>query len=88
PPRRWMSVPRVYGRITAQDLGLVVNLDDPYSVQVGEYYARTRRIPEHHILRVNLPVKSALTPQEFEDFNKRVQAFFGDQVQGLALAWR
>ena len=83
-----MSVPRVYGRITAQDLGLVINLDDPYSVQVGEYYARARHIPEHHILRVNLPVKSALTPQEFEDFNKRVQAFYGDQVQGLALAWR
>lgn len=88
PPRRWMAVPRVVGRITSQDLGLVINQDDPYSVQVGEYYARARRIPEHHILRVNLPVKSALTPQEFEDFSKRIQAFYGDKVQGLALAWR
>lgn len=86
--RHWMSVPRVVGRITAQNLGLVINQDDPYSVQVGEYYARARRIPEQHILRVSLPVKSALTPQEFEEFNKRVQAFYGDQVHGLALAWR
>ncbi len=88
PPRRWMAVPRVVGRITAQDLGLVINLDDPYSVQVGEYYARVRRIPEHHILRVSLPLKSALTLQEFDEFNKRIQAFYGDKVQGLALAWR
>jgi len=87
-PRRWMAVPRVIGRITSQDLGLVINTDDPYSVQVGEYYARARRIPEHHILRVSLPVKSALTLQEFEEFNKRIQAFYGDRVQGLALAWR
>ncbi len=83
-----MSAPRVIGRITSQELGLVINTDDPYSVQVGEYYARARRIPEQHILRVSLPIKSALTPQEFEEFNKRIQSFYGDRVQGLALAWR
>ncbi len=88
PQRRWDQVPRVVGRITSQELGLVINQDDAYSVQVGEYYARARHIPEKHILRVSLPVKSALTPQEFEDFNKRIQAFYGDRVQGLALAWR
>lgn len=83
-----MAVPRVTGRLTSQNLGLVINQDDPYSVQVGEYYARARRIPEQHILRVSLPIKSALTVPEFDEFNKRVQAFYGDQVQGLALAWR
>jgi uncharacterized protein (TIGR03790 family) len=88
PPRRWLAVPRVTGRITSQNLGLVINQDDPYSVQVGEYYARARRIPEHHILRVSLPIKSALTVQEFDEFNRRVQTFYGDQIQGLALAWR
>jgi len=88
PPRRWMAVPHVIGRLTAQELGIVINQDDAYSVQVGEHYARARRIPPSRILRVSLPVKSALTPQEFEEFNKRVQAFFSDQVQGLALTWR
>lgn len=89
PKRKWLSpVPRVYGRLTAKDIGLVINRDDPYSVQVGEYYAKARRIPADHILRVSLPVKPGLTPQEFEAFSKKVDEFYGGQVQGLALAWR
>lgn len=83
-----MAAPRVFGRLTAKDLGVVINQDDPYSVQVGEYYARVRRIPEDQILRLPLPIKSTLTPQEFEDLNKRIDGFFADRVQGLALTWR
>ena len=87
--RKWAGpIPRVFGRLTAKDLGLVINMDDPYSVQVGEYYAKARRIPEDQILRVNLPVKATLTPQEFSEFAKQVDAFYGQRVQGLALAWR
>lgn len=89
PVRKWLSpVPRVFGRMGVKDLGLVINTDDPYSVQVGEYYARARRIPEEQILRVSLPVKAGLTPAEFADFSKKVDAFYGNKVQGLALAWR
>ncbi len=89
PVRQWAGpVPRVFGRLKAKDLGLVINMDDPYSVQVGEYYAKARRIPEDQILRVNLPVKATLTPQEFSEFAKQVDAFYGQRVQGLALAWR
>jgi uncharacterized protein (TIGR03790 family) len=85
---RWASVPRVYGHLTAKDLGLVINDDDPYSVQVGEYYAKARRIPENQILHVNLPIKGTLNPQEFGTLVKRLDAFYGSRVQGLALAWR
>lgn len=88
PPRRWLSSPRVYGRLTSQDLGVVINVDDPYSVQVGEYYIRARKIPEDQVLRLSLPIRGALTPAEFEDFRKQVDAFYGDRVQALALTWR
>ncbi|MEY3271567.1 MAG: hypothetical protein RLZZ341_468, partial [Pseudomonadota bacterium] len=30
PPRRWIGVPRLRGRLTAADVGLVVNTADPY----------------------------------------------------------
>lgn len=76
------------GRLTSKDLGLVINEADPYSVQVGAYYAQARRIPENQILRVRVPVRSALTPQEFADFVQRVNGFYGQRVQALALAWR
>ncbi|MEY4766942.1 MAG: hypothetical protein RI907_3615 [Pseudomonadota bacterium] len=86
--RKWMTVPRVLGRLSAKDLGVVINTDDPYSVQVGEYYARARNIPDDRVLRLSLPIKSALTASEFETFSKRIDQFYGDRVQGLALTWR
>lgn len=88
PKRRWLSTPRVYGRLGVQDLGVVINVDDPYSVQVGEYYIRARKVPEDQVLRLSLPVRGTLTPSEFEDFRKQVDAFYGDRVQALALTWR
>lgn len=88
PVRAWVRAPRVHGRLTAKDMGLVINEDDPYSVQVGGYYAKVRKIPPSRILKVRIPVKPALTPDEFEDFSRKVQGFFGEQVQGLALTWR
>lgn len=88
PVRQWVKAPRVFGRLTAADLGLVVNEDDPYSVEVGAYYALARHIPANRILRVKLPLKSTLSPSEFDEFAKQINAFYGQRVQGLALAWR
>ena len=42
--RAWITVPRIAGRLTARDLGLVINTADPYSVEVGEAYAAARRL--------------------------------------------
>ncbi len=87
-PRKWFAVPRVFGRITAKELGVVINADDPYSVQVGEYYIKARGIRPDNVLRVSLPIKSALSVPEFTALSKRVDQFFADRVQGLALVWR
>ena len=69
--RRWMTMPRVFGHLTAKDLGVVINTDDPYSVQVGEYYAKARAIPPSRVLRLSLPMKATLAPDEFEAFKKQ-----------------
>ncbi|MDQ5926746.1 TIGR03790 family protein [Aquabacterium sp.] len=88
PVRRWARAPRVHGHLTAQDLGLIVNEDDPYSVEIGAYYAKARKIPPSRILKVRLPVQPTLSPGEFESFARQVDEFFGKRVQGLALSWR
>lgn len=84
---RWSRVPRLYGRITAAELGLVINTADPYSVSVGEYYARRRGIPVEHILRVQLPARASLTRSEFEALDRTIRSHMPDNVHGLALAW-
>lgn len=88
PVRRWAPLQKVHGRLRAADLGVVINVDDPYSVKVGEYYVKTRVIAADHVLRVSLPVKAALTRDEFAVLAKQVDVFFGTKVQALALAWR
>ncbi len=88
PTRQWLNAPRVYGQLTNKDLGVLINLDDPYSVQVGEYYIEARHIPADQVLRLHVPFKGVLSAAEFAELSGQVDAFFGSRVQGLALAWR
>ncbi|HEY2927921.1 TIGR03790 family protein [Piscinibacter sp.] len=80
-------MPRAVGRLTPKDLGLVVNTADPYSVEVGEFYAASRRLTPEQVLRVELPVKAVLTPEEFRSLQGQIAGHFGAATQALALAW-
>lgn len=88
PVRKWAPLLKVNGRLLPKDLGLVINVDDPYSVKVGEYYAKVRGILPGNILKLSLPLKGVLTRDEFDGLARQVDAFYGDRVQGLALAWK
>ena len=85
--RTWLNVPRTVGRLKAADLGLIINTLDPYSVAVGEFYIAARKLKPAQVLRVELPVKATLTPEEFSALALKVEAAFGEQTQALALAW-
>jgi uncharacterized protein (TIGR03790 family) len=82
-----ISVPRVTGRLQAADIGVVINVDDPLSVQIGQYYITARRLKPKQVLRVNLPLRAALTPEEFEGLRLAIDERFGSSTQALALAW-
>lgn len=87
PPRAWMAVPRSQGRLMPADLGLVINTADPYSVAVGAYYIQRRGLQPQQVLRLELPPRASLTPEEFAQLRQRIEAHFGDATQALALAW-
>jgi len=87
PEARWVRAPRLYGRITANELGLVINTADPYSVAVGEYYAKRRGIPPEQVLRVQLPLRPSLTRDEFAALDQAIRSQMPENVNGLALAW-
>ena len=80
-------MPRVAGRLTVHDLGLVINTADPYSVEVGAAYVRARRLAPAQVLRVELPVRPTLAPDELKHLRERIDAHFGPATQALALAW-
>jgi uncharacterized protein (TIGR03790 family) len=93
PPRlaasapQWLSVPRARGRLRAADIGLVINTADPYSRAVGAYYMQQRQLQPEQVLRVELPLRSTLTVEEFGALRDGIQAHFGTGTQVLALAW-
>ncbi|MDE2094301.1 MAG: TIGR03790 family protein, partial [Burkholderiales bacterium] len=72
---------------TSADIGLVINDADPYSVAVGEFYIKARRLAPDQVLHVTLPARATLTPEEFKAFAATVDSAFGGEVQALALAW-
>ena len=89
PTRRWAVIPRVTTQLKPKDIGVVINTEDPYSVAVGQYYIKARGIAPQQVLRLKLPINQpALSRGEFADLARKVDQFYGDKVQGLALTWR
>jgi uncharacterized protein (TIGR03790 family) len=85
---QWLQISRADGHLTSEQIGLVINTADPYSVEIGEFYIKARGLTGAQVLRLQLPLRGALTPEEFKAFAAAVDAFFGASVQALALAWR
>ncbi len=73
--------------LTNTQMGLVVNDNDPYSVEIGKYYMEKRSIPVSNIVHVKLPVKTTLTATEFDFVKKQIDAQLPKYVQAMALAW-
>ena len=82
-----MPLPRLSGRLTAADIGLVINTADPYSVAVGRHYIAARKLRPAQVLRLPVPIKTRLTPEEFDNLARQIQRHFGTATQALALAW-
>lgn len=76
------------GRLTARDIGLVINTGDAFSVAVGAHYIAARGLAPEQVLRLALPVRATLTEAEFLDLRVAIAGRFGERTQALALAWR
>lgn len=70
-----------------RELALVVNTQDPLSVEIGEYYALKRGITFQNVVKVAFAPKSSLTREEFETIKKEIDGQLRPHVQALAIAW-
>jgi uncharacterized protein (TIGR03790 family) len=87
PRQKVFAAPRLAGRLTAKEVGLVINTNDPYSVEVGAFYKAARKLTDAQVLRVQLPMRAELSQAELEMLQLQIDRFFGDRIQALALAW-
>jgi uncharacterized protein (TIGR03790 family) len=69
-------------------LAVIVNTRDPLSVEIGDYYAKRRRIPFQNFIRVSFPPgRTGLSESEFEAIKAEVDRQASPNVQAYALTW-
>ena len=74
--------------VSATTLGVIINLDDPQSVEVGDYYQKQRRIPGSNIIRVHLRADTnTLSESEFRILKASVDRQTVSSIQAYALTW-
>ncbi|MEM9070535.1 MAG: TIGR03790 family protein [Myxococcota bacterium] len=69
-----------------EELGVVINEDDPQSVAVGERYLEARGVPAENVVRVRLPIEDRISREAFASVEEAI-AGLPDAVQGLAVTW-
>ena len=76
-----------YG-ITSDNIAVVVNISDPKSVEVGDYYVQTRKIPPEHLIKVKFPVGTRnMKPDAFNTMRNGVIAKLTPDIQAMVLVW-
>jgi uncharacterized protein (TIGR03790 family) len=74
--------------LTPEDIGVVVNDDDPLSRRIGEYYRKARRIPASNVVHVNFtPGRETLSEDEFQKLKTGLDRSTPPHVQAYAVAW-
>ena len=73
--------------LNASQLGVIVNENDPASVEIAGYYQAKRGIPAENVVRVTAPVQASITRQQFAALKQKVDAQLPSNVQVLAIAW-
>ena len=68
--------------MTAEQLAVVINEDDPSSVEVGKYYAHARGVPARNIVKVRLPTgEKQLSREQFEAFRTTLDTQLNAGIQ-------
>lgn len=74
--------------IGADELGLVINDDDPLSRRIGEYYQKARHIPQGNLIHVHIPPgESTLNRDAFARLKAEIDRATPAHIQAYALAW-
>ncbi len=76
-------------RLSNLNLGIIVNNNDPTSIEIGKYYAQRRAIPEDNIIYVNFKSSGdVMSVNDFTKIKKIIDAqSLQNDLQGLAVAW-
>ena len=89
-----LVVPR--SSIQASEIAVLINDNDPQSVEVANYYQQVRKIPSRNMIHLNfdqdkihpgLPSNNGIDPAEFAALKAQVDAAAGPEIQAFVVSW-
>lgn len=88
PPEHAVVTSLAQPGLTADQLGIIVNDDDPDSAAIAAYYRDKRGIPAANLIHVRFkPGRSTLSREEFINLKRRVDRITPKNIQAYALTW-
>lgn len=74
--------------LNAGQLAVIINDEDPASVEIGTYYAARRDLPPQNVIHTRFPPdKPILSSAVFKQIYAQVKALTPETVQAYALTW-
>lgn len=75
--------------VNQNTIALLVNKNDPESIEIAAYYQRQRHIPDQHVIYLDfVSGKDHLSEAEFAEISRQLASKVSDNIQAYALAWR
>jgi len=76
-------------QLSAKNVAVVFNQNDPKSIEVANYYIAARSIPKQNLIGVNLPAETGATisPEKFAPIKQAIDSQLNADIQVIALVW-
>jgi uncharacterized protein (TIGR03790 family) len=84
-----LGVSPLAAEVNHKTIALLVNKNDPESMEIAAYYQQQRHIPDQHVIYLDFASgKDHLSEAEFAGINRQLALKVTDDIQAYALAWR
>ncbi|WP_444848054.1 TIGR03790 family protein [Duganella caerulea] len=71
-----------------EQLALVINDDEPNSVEIGEYYRQARNVPAENVVHVRIPNRPRkLDVEQFNQLKEQIDAKLGPHIEAVLMVW-
>jgi len=69
-------------------LAIIINDDEPNSVEIGEYYRQARNVPAENVVHVRIPNRPRkLDAEQFHALKEQIDAKLGPQIEAVLMVW-
>src|ERR1700740_1553369 len=83
-----LSVPR--SSIQISEIAVLINDNDPQSVEIANYYQRVRNIPVKNMIHLSFNqniTNHGINPADFTRLKAQVDAAVGPEIQAFVISW-